>query len=178
MELRPSKGQKKLDQDKMAFHCFCFLTSLEKSKTYLWFMLKWKIIIGQKIVTFSPGFRYQYWNNWMQIMYFNYIFSRKLELTGMPLFCLHRPAEWWGILQVCTRLSHLQPKRSIVRRLHMKFQEVWHFVSQTPANENNQKGCVIMIFYVPPIGAFVDFWFYVKREQTQKKEQMLSLRNS
>ena len=133
------------------------IPSLEKSKTYLWFMLKWKIIIGQKIVTFSPGFRYQYWNNWMQIMYFNYIFSRKLELTGMPLFCLHRPAEWWGILQVCTRLSHLQPKRSIVRRLHMKFQEVWHFVSQTPANENNQKGCVIMIFYVPIVGAFVDF---------------------
>jgi hypothetical protein len=32
----------------------------------------------------------------------------------------------------------------------MKFQEVWHFVSQTPANENNnkpnQKGCVIMRF--------------------------------
>ena len=68
----------------------------------------------------------------------------------MPLFCLRRPEEWWGILQVCTRLSHLQPKRSIVRRLHMKFQEVWHFVSQTPANENNnkpnQKGCVIMRF--------------------------------
>ena len=54
----------------------------------------------------------------------------------MPLFCLRRPEEWWGILQVCTRLSHLQPKRSIVRRLHMKFQEVWHFVSQTPANKN------------------------------------------
>ena len=57
----------------------------------------------------------------------------------MPLFCLRRPEEWWGILQVCTRLSHLQPKRSIVQRLHMKFQEVWHFVSQTPANKNKPK---------------------------------------
>ena len=71
----------------------------------------------------------------------------------MPLFCLRRPEEWWGILQVCTRLSHLQPKRSIVWRLHKKFQEVWHFVSQTPGYEN--KNFLSITYYQQMIQEFL-----------------------